>query len=326
MRFAVVGAGAVGGYFGARLARAGHDVTFVARGAHLDAIRARGLSIESPLGDFVVRVAAECDPARVGPVDLVLFAVKTYDNHTALPLLPPMVGPRTIVLSLQNGVDSAEQVAGVVGEARTLGGTTYIATALTEPGVVVQTGVYRRIVLGECFGDRSRVSPRVDALARALADADIQVETAPDARVPIWEKFIYLAPLGGFAAAARRPAGAIWGDPFVREPFLRGVLEVDRVAHASGVPVSADPVARVTTYMNSVAPDMRPSMLIDLAAGKPIEVEALQGAVVRRGNALGVPTPVMATLYAVLKPHAEGRGIGTGPVGGGRWAVAGSCR
>lgn len=296
----------MGGYYGAKLARAGHDVTLLARGAHLDAIRARGLSIKSPLGDFAVSVPAESDPARVGPVDVVLFAVKTYDNETALPMLAPMLGPQTVVLSLQNGVDSAEQVAAVAGEARTLGGTTYIATALSEPGVIVQTGVYRRIVFGECFGDLSRVSPRVERVAHALSGADIQVETTADARVPVWEKFIYLAPLGGFAAAARRPAGAIWGDPFAREAFLSGVLEVDHVARATGVSVSTDPVSRVTTYMNAVAPDMRPSMLIDLSAGKRIEVEALQGAVVRRGSALGVPTPVMATLYAVLKPHAEG--------------------
>ena len=306
MRFAVVGAGAVGGYYGAKLARAGHDVRVVARGAQLKAIGERGLSIRSPLGDFAVQLTAESDPARVGPVDVVLFAVKTYGNDTALRLLPPLMGPTTVVLPLQNGVESAEQVAAVVGEPRTLGGTTYIATALSEPGVIVQTGTYRRIVFGECFGDLSRVSPRVEALARVLAAADIQVETAVDARVPTWEKFIYLAPLGGFAAAARRPAGAIWGDPFAREPFLLGVLEVDRVARASGVPVSADPIARVTTYMNAVSPDMRPSMLIDLAAGKRIEVEALQGVVVRRGHALSVPTPVMATLYAVLKPHANG--------------------
>jgi 2-dehydropantoate 2-reductase len=309
MRFAVLGSGAVGGYYGASLARAGHDVTLLARGAHLEAIRARGLSIKSPLGDLVVPVAAESDPALVGPVDVVIFAVKTYDNETALPMLAPMMGPRTVVLSLQNGVESAEQVADVVGPAHALGGTTYIATALVEPGVIVQSGVYRRIVFGECFGDLSRVSPRVTALARALAEAGIQVDTAADARVPIWEKFIYLAPLGGMAAAARRPAGAIWGDPLIRETFLCGVLEVDRVARASGVPVAPDPIARVTVYMNAVAPDMRPSMLIDLSAGKRIEVEALQGAVVRRGQTLGVPTPVMTTLYAVLKPHAEG---GTG--------------
>jgi len=306
MRFAILGSGAVGGYYGAKLARAGHDVTLIARGAHLEALRARGLAVRSPLGDFTVHVPAEHDTARVGHVDVVLLAVKTYDNATALPALSPLVGPDTLVLTLQNGVDSAGEVAAAAGESRTLGGTTYIATALAEPGLIVQNGTYRRIVFGECFGELSRVSPRVEALSRVLAAADIQVEAAPDARVPIWEKFIYLAPLGGFAAAVRKPAGVIWGDAFLRAQFLAAVLEVDQVARASGVPVAARPIDRVTTYMESVSPDMRPSMLIDLSAGKRIEVEALQGAVVRRGAALGVPTPVMATLYAVLRPHAGG--------------------
>lgn len=306
MHFAILGSGAVGGYYGAKLSRAAHDVTLIARGAHLEAIRARGLAVRSPLGDFVVRVPAESDPARVGPVDVVLLAVKTYDNESALPMLTSLAGPGTVVLPLQNGVDSAEQVAAVVGEGRTVGGTTYIATALVEPGVIVQSGTYRRIVLGEWFGDRSRVSARVATLGRVLEGADIQVETTADSRVPVWEKFVYLAPMGGFAAAARRPAGVIWNDPFVRETFLKAVLEVDALARAAGVPVSEGPLDRVAKYMSSVSPDMRPSMLTDLDAGKRLEVEALQGAVVRRAAGLGVPTPIMSTLYAVLKPHARG--------------------
>ena len=307
MRVAILGSGAVGGYFGAKLSRAGHDVTFIARGAHRDAIRARGLSVRSPLGDFVVRAPAEDDPATVGVVDLVLFAVKTYDNDTALPMLRPLAGQDTVVLPLQNGVEAADRVASVVGAERTLGGTTYIATALEAPGLIVQTGLYRRIVVGEWFGAGARVSPRVARLGEGLGGADIQVETAADARVPVWEKFIYLAPLGGLAAAARQPAGVIWHDQALRARFLDGVREVQAVARAEGLRVAEDMIERVTAYMDSVSPEMRPSMLIDLSAGKPIEVEALQGAVVRRGAACGVPTPVMAALYAVLKPHAGGR-------------------
>jgi 2-dehydropantoate 2-reductase len=307
MRFAILGSGAVGGYFGARLARAGHDVTFIARGAHLEAIRAGGLSIASPLGDFFVTAPAESDPARVGPVDVVLYAVKTYDNETALPMLAPLVGAETVVLTLQNGVESSETVAAAIGDGHVLGGTTYIATALTSPGHITQTGTYRRIVLGECFGERARISPRVSRLAEVLAGADIQVQTAADARVPIWEKFIYLAPLAGLTAAARQPAGAVWSDPFMREPFLEAVREVERLARAEGVPVSRDMQTTVCAYMDSVSPDMRTSMLIDLSAGKRIEVEALLGAVVRRGRAAGVPTPIMAALYAVLKPFRDGR-------------------
>jgi 2-dehydropantoate 2-reductase len=308
MRVAILGSGAVGGYFGAKLSRAGHEVIFVARGAHREAIRARGLSVRSPLGDFVVRAPAEDDTARVGAVDLVLFAVKTYDNDTALPMLRPLLGPDTVVLPLQNGVEAAEQVASIVGAERTLGGTTYIATALQAPGLIVQTGAYRRIVAGEWFGASDGVSSRVARLGEALAGADIQADTVANARVPVWEKFVYLAPLGGFAAAARRPAGVVWNDPALRAQFLAGVREVEAVARAEGLRVAENMIERVTTYMNGVAPEMRPSMLIDLSAGKRIEVEALQGAVVRRGAACGVPTPVMATLYAVLRPHAGGRG------------------
>ncbi|HEY7058575.1 MAG TPA: 2-dehydropantoate 2-reductase, partial [Vicinamibacterales bacterium] len=194
MRFAILGSGAVGGYYGARLAHAGHDVTFVARGAHLAAIREHGLAVRSPLGDFVVRSRAEEDTSRIGPVEVVIVSVKAYDNGSALPLIRPMLGDGTMVLTLQNGVDSAEEVAEVASEARTLGGATYIATALDAPGVIVQTGTHRRIAFGEVFGSLPRISERVAALQLALASADIQAEAVGDGRVPVWEKFIFLAP------------------------------------------------------------------------------------------------------------------------------------
>ena len=169
MRFAILGSGAVGGFYGARLAHAGHDVTFIARGAHLAAIRARGLAIRSPsLGDFTVRAPAEEDTSKVGRVDVVILAVKAYDNPGALPLLAPMIGADTSVLTLQNGVDSAQEVAAVVGESRVIGGTTYIATALSEPGIIDQTGTHRRIVFGEVFGALPRLSIRVRAIHDAL--------------------------------------------------------------------------------------------------------------------------------------------------------------
>src|SRR5215471_678730 len=165
MRIAILGSGAVGGYYGAKLARAGHDVIFIARGAHLAAIRERGLHIKSSeLGDFTVSARAEQDTSKVGPVQLVLVAVKTYDNATALPLLTPMLDTDTTVLTVQNGVDSPNEVAVIAGEDRTLGGTTYIATALDAPGVIVQTGTHRRIVFGEAFGDLPRISDRVNVL------------------------------------------------------------------------------------------------------------------------------------------------------------------
>jgi 2-dehydropantoate 2-reductase len=307
VKIAVLGSGAVGGYYGAKLARAGHDVTFIARGAHLEAIRAAGLQIRSPaLGDFVVKARAEQDTSVVPPVDLVLVAIKAYDNATALPLIRPMLGPETVVLTVQNGVDSAEEVAAAVGEARVLGGTTYIATALAAPGVIEQTGTHRRIVFGEVFGALPRISDRARAVHEALAGADIETEVVGDGRVPVWDKFIFLASLAGFTGASRLPIGPVWADPFIRQQFLDGCREIEAVAHAEGIAVARDRIQQIEKYIESIPGTMRSSLLIDLSQGKKIEVEALQGSVVRRAARAGVPAPIMSTLYAVLKPHAAG--------------------
>ena len=308
MKVAILGSGAVGGYYGARLARAGHDVTFVARGEHLAAIRERGLEIRSPaLGDFVARGRAEEDTSRVGVVDLVIVAVKTYDNPTALPLLAPMLGDATAVLTVQNGVDSPGEVAAVAGESRTLGGTTYIGTALEAPGLIVQTGTHRRIVFGEAFGQLPRSSDRVQRIHEVFSGADIESYPVEDGRVPIWEKFVFLVSLAAFTGAARLPVGPVWSDPFTRAQFLAGCREIEAVARAEGVPVAADVVDRIVPYIDAIPGTMRSSLLMDLQAGKRIEVEALQGTVVRRGAAKGVATPIISTLYSVLKLHAAGQ-------------------
>lgn len=307
MKVAILGSGAVGGYFGAKLARAGQDVTFIARGAHLEAIRARGLEVRSAkLGDFSVAAAAESDTAKVGPVDLVLVSVKAYDNATALPLLKPMIGPGTAVLTLQNGVDSVNDVAAVVGDGPVLGGTTYVATALEGPGLIVQTGVHRSIIFGEVFGDRSRISPRVQEIADIFATADIQVTPVADARVPIWDKFVYLVAFSGFTGAARLAIGHIWKYPHVQEMFYATSREIAAIAKAEGVTISADRFETLKTYMDNIPPTTRSSLLIDLEQGKRIEVEALQGAAVRRAQKLGVPVPITSTLYAVLKAWESG--------------------
>jgi 2-dehydropantoate 2-reductase len=309
MHFAVIGAGAVGGYFGARLARFGQRVSFVARGAHLRAIRERGLTIWSPLGDFTVRAQAEDDPSRIGPVDVVLLATKTYDNPTALPMIGPLLGPATVAITLQNGVDSVDEVAAVIGQERTLGGPTYIAAALSLPGLVEQTGIHRRIVFGEAFGDRRRVSNRVRAIADVFLHADIQAEPVADARGPLWEKFVYLAPFSAFTGAARLPIGPIWADPEIRDVFKAAVREVESVARAEGIALrdSGALMDYVTRYVNVLPPTTRSSLLIDLQAGKRIEVESLAGSVVHRARAAGVAVPVMTGLYAALKPWAAGR-------------------
>jgi 2-dehydropantoate 2-reductase len=307
MRLAILGSGAVGGYFGAKLAHSGQDVTFVARGAHLNAIRARGLEVKSAvLGDFTVQAPAESDTSQIGPVDAVLVAVKAYDNRTALPMLTPLVGPETVVLTLQNGVDSVNEVAAVVGEPHVLGGTTYVATALEAPGLIVQTGVHRSIIFGEVFGDRSRISARVQQLAEVLAAADVQVTPVADGRVPIWDKFVYLVGFSGFTGAARLPIGQLWKSPQAQEMFYAASREVAAIAKAEGVTISADRFATLKEYMDKIPATTRSSLLIDLEQGKRIEVEALQGAAIRRAQAHGVPTPIISTLYAVLKPWESG--------------------
>ncbi len=307
MKFAILGSGAVGGYFGAKLARAGQEVTFIARGAHLEAIRKSGLRVQSAkLGDFEVRAGAESDTAKVGPVDVVLVSVKAYDNPTALPMLVPMIGPDTVVLTLQNGVDSVNEVAAVAGEGHVLGGTTYVATALEGPGLIVQTGVHRSIIFGEVFGDRSLISPRVQAIADVLATADIQVTPVADARVPIWDKFVYLVAFSGFTGASRLAIGHVWKYPQVQEMFYATSREIAAIAKAEGVEISGDRFATLKQYMDHIPPTTRSSLLIDLEQGKRIEVEALQGAAVRRAQKLGVPVPITATLYAVLKAWESG--------------------
>jgi len=306
MRFAILGSGAVGGYFGAKLAKAGQEVTFVARGAHLEAIRQHGLQVQSALlGDFTVQAPAESDTTRIGAVDVVIVSVKSYDNATALPMLTPLIGADTVVLTLQNGVDSCDEVAAIVGEPHVLGGTTYVATALEGPGLIVQTGVHRSIIFGEAFGAREAITPRVQAIADVLATADIHVTAVADARVPIWDKFVYLAAFSGFTGASRLAIGHIWKYPHVQDKFYAACREIAAIAKAEGVEISANRFELLREYMDKIPATTRSSLLIDLEQGKRIEVEALQGAAVRRAAKHGVPVPIISTLYAILKPWAD---------------------
>jgi 2-dehydropantoate 2-reductase len=307
MRFAILGSGAVGGYFGAKLAKAGQDVTFIARGAHLEAIRNKGLEVRSAkLGDFIVRAAAESDTTRIGPVDVAIVSVKAYDNATALPMLKPLIGPGTVVLTLQNGVDSVDECAAIAGADHVLGGTTYVATALEGPGLIVQTGVHRSIIFGEVFGDTSRISARVQKISDVLASADVHTTPVADARVPIWDKFVYLVAFSGFTGGSRLPIGYGWKYPHFQEMFYACSREIAAIAKAEGVTISPNRFETLQEYMANLPPTTRSSLLIDLEQGKRIEVEALQGAAVRRAAKHGVPVPIVSTLYALLKPWENG--------------------
>jgi 2-dehydropantoate 2-reductase len=306
MRFAIVGSGAVGGYFGAKLVQAGHEVTFLARGAHLEALRRQGLEIRGPAGDVRVPVRAESDPARVGPVDVVMLAVKTYDITGALPAVKTLVSGTAVVLTLQNGVDSPDEVASAVGREAVLGGSAYISAAITAPGVLTQTGLHQRITLGEYFGDTSRVSPRVATLHDALAGAGINTDVVADARVSLWDKLVFLAPFAGITGSTRLSIGVLRACPPSLDTYQRAATEVIQVAAAEGVTVTRTPES-LLRELQGLPPQTRASLLVDLEQGKRLEVEALLGSVVRRGRAAGVSTPVMATLHGVLAPYANGR-------------------
>ncbi|MET0403000.1 MAG: 2-dehydropantoate 2-reductase [Cystobacter sp.] len=308
-----MGSGAVGGFFGAKLVQAGHEVTFLARGAHLEALRQRGLEIRGPGGDVRVPVRAESDPARVGPVDVVMLAVKTYDIAGALPAVKTLWagGEGTGVLTLQNGVDSPDEVAAAVGQEAVLGGSAYISVAITAPGVLTQTGAHHRITFGECFGELPRLSPRVRALHETFAGAGIHTDAVPDMRVSLWDKLVFLAPLAGLTGTTRLPIGRLRECPPALATYLAAASEIIAVAAAEGVTVLRNPESLVRE-LQGLPPQTRASLWVDLEQGKRLEVEALMGSVVRRGREAGVPTPVLAALYGLLSPHASGRPSGAG--------------
>jgi 2-dehydropantoate 2-reductase len=303
MRIAIVGAGGVGGYFGGRLAAAGADVTFLARGAHLEAMRARGLRITSPKGDLhLPRVSAESDPAAVGPVDVVFFAVKLYDTDGALAMLPPLVGPHTIVVGFQNGVETVASLTRAVGAAHTAGGVSYVSAVIAEPGVIKHTAM-DHLIFGTPDGSRS---PQLEALLEACRPAGFQSTLSPDITVEIWTKFVRLSVFSGMTAVTRSPIGAIVNDPELLEMLKAAVRETLAVAHAKGVAVASSIDEDVANAYKALPPQAKASMLEDLERGRRIELPWLSGAVARIGREVGVPTPIHTFINAVLKPHIDG--------------------
>ncbi len=303
MRIAIVGAGGVGGYFGGRLAEAGADVSFLARGAHLDAMRERGLRITSPKGDLhLPRVQAAADAREIGPVDVVLFAVKLYDVEAALATLPPLLGPHTAVVPLQNGVDSVAAVTAAVGRDRAAGGTCYVSAVIEAPGVIKHTAM-DHLIFGEL--DRRR-SPRLAALAEACAGATFQATLSDDIVLAIWTKFVRLSVMSGMTAVTRSPLGVIRNDAELWAMLQRAVREAMGVAHAKGIAVAASTVEDVAAAYAALPPQTKSSMLEDLERGRRLELPWLSGAVVRIGREVGVPTPIHEFITAVLRPHVNG--------------------
>ena len=308
MRIAVMGAGAVGGYFGGQLARAGNDVTLIARRAHLQAIRDRGLTVKSHWGEFNVKVDATDDTGGVGPVDLAILSVKGYQNEAAIPALAPMMGDGSCVLTLQNGVASYDEVARVVGAARVLAGAAYMETHVESPGVIEQEGEVVRIVFGEADGEETERARRIrDALRAAGVDAQV----SGDVMKALWTKFLYIATMAGVSSAARTPMSVLLTLDASRETMVSCMREVEAVARARAIDLDPDVVQRTMEYMDAEAEALQASMHTDLSAGRPLELEALNGTVVRLGRELGIPTPVNDTLYSALLPHREGSAAGS---------------
>lgn len=305
MRMAVMAAGAVGGYFGARVAAAGHDVVFIARGTHCDAIRQNGLKIESTLGDLHLKpVNVTDDPREVGPVDVVLFAVKLWDTETAAEQTRPMLGSNTRVITLQNGVDSVERLGLILGHEHTIGGTTYVVTNVVSPGVIRQIGTTARI-------DCGRIDGRPDSLLASyvnqIKDANIDIALTSSIHLEIWKKFVLLSGTSGITAGTRQPLGVILDDPDMRAFFYRLMDETIAVARAAGVRFPDDFPERLDRSIAAFPRTMRASMANDLEAGKRLELDWLAGKVVALGRKHGIPTPGQEAIYAILKPYRMGR-------------------
>jgi 2-dehydropantoate 2-reductase len=304
MRIAVVGAGGVGGYFGAKLARAGESVVMLARGPHLAAIRRDGLRVRSvPEGESVAKVEALESFAGQPPVDIALFCVKSFDTRRAAEALSPVMGPSTGVVSLQNGVDNEETIDEVLGQGVAVGGAAYVFAGIETPGVIRHTFA-GRIVFGEMDG---RVSDRAARLRDALARAGVPVELVSDIRRVLWEKYLLISAQAGMTALTRCPAGVLRETPESWQMYRRIVEELAALARAAGVTLAADVVDTVMKQAAAIAPGAFSSLHDDLVQGKRLELEALHGHAVRLGERHGVPTPMVLAVYAALKPHVAGR-------------------
>ncbi len=301
MRIAVLGVGGVGGYFGARLAEAGHEVHLIARGAHLAAIRAGGLRVASPKGDVVARPAsATDDPASIGPVDLVLVGVKNWQLAEAAASLAPLIGPTTVVLPLLNGVEAHDILAAALGPAPVLGGLCRIIAYIAAPGVIRHVGAEPTIIFGELDNRRSA---RVEALQAAFSAARFGAIVPTDIHVAIWEKFMLVATWSGLGAVTRAPIGVWLRLPGTRAMAEAALHEVVAVANARGVALEPAQVDATLRFLATMPYEGTASMQRDIMEGRPSELEAQNGAVVRLGTAAGVPTPTHAFLYHALLPQ-----------------------
>ena len=305
MKIAVMGTGGVGGYYGGKLATAGEDVTFIARGEHLDAIRRDGLRLTGPAGDLTVSPAqATDDPAAIGAVDVVLFCVKLYDLQAAGEAIRPLIGDETMVVTLQNGVEAPDLLGDIIGAAHVVPGVTYVSGTRVEPGVIrCAVGDGPAMIVGERDG---AASPRVERFEKACDNAGLGVQVSAGIERVLWSKFVLFACNAGLTCLARQPVGIVYAQPHLRGLASDCMQEVAAVGRAKGVFLAPDIVDAIFRQFDSWLPDVKASMLVDLEHGRPLEVEWVAGTVCRLGDELGVPTPINRIIYAVLKPHAAG--------------------
>ncbi|MCW5733497.1 MAG: 2-dehydropantoate 2-reductase [Enhydrobacter sp.] len=304
MRIAVVGAGGVGGAFGAAMAKAGADVTFIARGPHLAAMKDKGLRVEGGRGEtHLVPTQATDDPRTVGAVDFVLFCVKLWDVESAGEHIRPLVGPGTAVIPLQNGIDAPERLLPILGPDAVMGGVAQISASIVEPGVIRQVGTFMRMLFGELDGSHSRRGEDLLALCRK---AGFDVTLSEEIVTELWMKFILLATNASLLALVRQPIGKVRDDPDLKQQWAAAYNEVIAVGKARGVRLPADALERMLAFNDGAPPAMKPSMALDLERGNRIELPWLGGKVVELGRQLGVPTPCHALMYAALKPYVMG--------------------
>jgi 2-dehydropantoate 2-reductase len=304
VRIAIIGAGGVGGYFGARLAASGEDVSFVARGAHLKAMQSTGLSVESPKGNVELKtVKATDDPKTIGPVDVVLFTVKLYDTNSAAALLPPLIGPQTVVITFQNGIDSVDMLTPTAGREHVAGGVAHVQAAISEPGVIRHTAL-ALLIFGELDGSRSlRLQVFHDACRRAGFDAKL----AEDIQYELWLKFVRLTALSGMMAVTRSPLGVLRDDMDLWAMLQAAIMEAMAVAHAKGIKFPSNTMTEMLQHIGGMPPHARSSMLEDLEHGRRLELPWLNATLARLGDELGVPTPIHRFIATALKPFVHGR-------------------
>jgi 2-dehydropantoate 2-reductase len=300
MKIMVMGTGGVGAYYGGLLAQQGNDVTFIARGAHLQAIRANGLQVKSIFGDFTVSPAQATDnPAEVSDADLILFCVKTYHTDEAVEAIRRAVAPQTTVLSLQNGVDAVERIGKGVGLDHVLAGATWLSSAIEAPGVVRQVSQFRRIVFGELDGSHSE---RIQSIYEVLKNTGITVEVSENILKILWTKFVFISAASSLGSLTRLPAGNYRSVPETREMIVSLMREVEALARAQGIALDEDVVQKSLDFMDNSAPHIKASMQLDVERGRRTELESMVGVIGRKGRELGVPTPVANFVYASLLP------------------------